>query len=149
MCLPLRGESRRSGSTGYRRQVFAADAQGQLRAVTAPAAEGLLGVLGIDVDAKWDQLWAVEVAMGVMKDHDASRHQGRSGVRAFELETGRMVGVWPAPEGAAPSFHPKGFSRPRTVSAISSSNSPSRPRRPEPTRAEGAPKTRDGLLTYG
>jgi sugar lactone lactonase YvrE len=80
--------------------VFVADDQGRLQDLVAPTSDGLLGVLGIDVDVSRDRLWVVGVGLPEMNDWDPASHEGRGAVHAFTLSEGRPIGHWDAPLGS-------------------------------------------------
>lgn len=79
------------------RQVLAAGPDGKTRVVVGPAQDGLLGVLGVTVDAARDQLYVAAVGFSVMEGYDAKAHAGRAAVYGFELAGGATLGSWPAP----------------------------------------------------
>ncbi|WP_157595735.1 hypothetical protein [Plesiocystis pacifica] len=78
----------------YERAVYAADTRGQTRALVAPRTEGLLGVLGMEVDASRQQLWVVAVGAPFVPSLDEAE-QGLGGVWGFSLDPadeGRFLG---------------------------------------------------------
>ena len=73
--------------SGRHRKVVAVDRQGRTTDLTAPKQDGLLGVLGVKVDAARDQVWVASTATPFMiegRPEDA----GRSTLHAFDLATG-------------------------------------------------------------
>ncbi|MCA9658404.1 MAG: hypothetical protein KC486_08670 [Myxococcales bacterium] len=80
----------------YRRQIFAADRQGRLRAVIPERAGGVLGVLGMDVDAARDQIWVAAVGAPFIPGLDADEASA-AGIWGFDLATGAVVGQHLAP----------------------------------------------------
>lgn len=84
----------------HQRAVRWADNTGVTRVLVAPAQDGLLGVLGIEVEASADTLWVASAVAPFMQGYDDGL-AGRSAVYAFSLEDGRTLGRWEPPSGPA------------------------------------------------
>ncbi|MCX4246175.1 hypothetical protein [Paraliomyxa miuraensis] len=82
-----------------KRQVLVAGFDGRTRPLTKSAQDGLLGVLGIAVDARRDRAYVAAVAMPMMEGYDPQADRDQAAVHGFSLEDGRTVGRWPAPAG--------------------------------------------------
>ena len=80
------------GST-YRRKIVSVDEKGVVRDFTGEAQEGLLGVVGMKVDAKRRLLWAISTnAGGGMPGKGLGRDcLGCSAVFKYDLRTGRLI----------------------------------------------------------
>jgi sugar lactone lactonase YvrE len=80
------------GST-YQRKIVSVDEKGVVRDFTGEAQEGLLGVLGMKVDAKRRLLWVVSTnAGGGMPGKGLDRDcLGCSAVFKYDLRTGRLI----------------------------------------------------------
>ncbi|MCH9680181.1 MAG: hypothetical protein K0V04_02005 [Deltaproteobacteria bacterium] len=88
------------GSTAQR-QILVSTTAGVTRPLVAPAQAGLLGVLGLAVDARRDQVFAASVAISWMEGFDVAIHEGSSMIHAFDLATGDTLGRWFAPDPRA------------------------------------------------
>lgn len=86
-------------SSGYRRTAVAVDANGGTRDVVEEAQDGLLAVLGMEVDRR-DRLWVASSVAPFMGGY-SEEQAGQAGVWAFDLESGATAGSWLAPEGSA------------------------------------------------
>ncbi len=84
----------------HQRAVRWADEKGVTRELVAPAQDGLLGVLGIEVDAVRDQLWVANSVAPFMRGYQNDM-AGKSAVFAFSLEGGATVGRWDPPADGA------------------------------------------------
>lgn len=84
----------------HQRAVRWADDKGVTRELVAPAQDGVLGVLGIEVDAARDQLWVASSVAPFVRGY-AEDMAGRSAVYAFSLEDGATVGRWEPPAPGA------------------------------------------------
>jgi sugar lactone lactonase YvrE len=84
------------GSMG-KREVLAATLDGKTRVVVGPAQDGLMGVLGVTVDATRDHVFVAAAAFPSMQGYDAKADEGRSAVYGFSLADGATLGSWPAP----------------------------------------------------
>ena len=80
----------------HQRAVFAADSQGKTRQVVAPAQDGLLGVLGIAVDAQRDRLWVASAVVPFIRGFTPEL-MGTSALFGFDLATGKTLGRWNPP----------------------------------------------------
>lgn len=85
---PKRGEL--LVGSAYHRQIFAADREGRLREVIQGKAGGVLGVLGMDVDAARDQIWVAAVGAPFIADL-APGEAGVAGIWGFDLESGAVI----------------------------------------------------------
>ncbi|MEZ4451851.1 MAG: hypothetical protein R3B09_20475 [Nannocystaceae bacterium] len=78
------------------RSIIAVTLEGRTRVVIPAAQDGLLSVLGIDVDAGRDVLWAVSTAAPGMEGAPAPGGEAPA-IFAFDLERGVTLGRWPSP----------------------------------------------------
>ena len=86
-------------SSGRRRNVIAVDADGRCHELLAPGNDGLLAVLGMDVDAARDTLWVASAAAPFMHDA-ASAKPGETRLSRIDLASGRVVASYtPASTG--------------------------------------------------
>jgi sugar lactone lactonase YvrE len=85
-------------SSGRRRNVIAVDADGRCHELLAPGNDGLLAVLGMDVDAARDTLWVASAAAPFMHDA-ASAKPGDARLSRIDLASGRVIASY-APAGA-------------------------------------------------
>ncbi|MEF9978441.1 MAG: hypothetical protein RR969_09615 [Thermomonas sp.] len=86
-------------SSGRRRNVIAVDADGRCSDVLPPGDDGLLAVLGMDVDAEGDVLWVASAAAPFMRDA-ASAKAGETRLSRIDLASGRVLASYaPADPG--------------------------------------------------
>ncbi|MFO7652844.1 MAG: hypothetical protein R6X25_03375 [Candidatus Krumholzibacteriia bacterium] len=87
-------------SSGHRRTVVAVEAGGACRDLVPEGRDGLLGVLGMEVDLQRGWLWVASAAGRYMRGWCDSL-SGRAEVHAFDLATGATRGRWAAPHRPA------------------------------------------------
>jgi hypothetical protein len=76
-------------SSVHQRKIFSINKKGEAK-IFADGAQGLWAVLGMKVDTRRRQLWAVTAAVGQMVDLK-KEEEGRSGILKFDLQTGRLI----------------------------------------------------------
>lgn len=80
------------GST-YKRKIVRIDSAGNVSDFTQPAAHGLWGVLGMQVDAQRRHLWAIasHAGNGMPMQNMTPGDEGSSAVFKFDLESGALI----------------------------------------------------------
>ncbi len=79
-------------SSGQLRKIVGVDEEGNTRDIVTEGQDGLLAVLGMEVDDK-DQIWVANAAAPFMINA-TEKDTGRTALHAFNLETGELVGRW-------------------------------------------------------
>lgn len=77
-------------SSGLRRTVVAVDAAGRVRDVARAGLDGVFAVLGLEVEAARDRVWAATSAAPFMAGYRAA-DDGRASLVAFDLATGELA----------------------------------------------------------
>jgi DNA-binding beta-propeller fold protein YncE len=80
-------------SSTYKRKIVRVDREGVSRDFVAEAQDGLLGVVGMKVDARRRELWAISSHAGEnmpMKNMVAGEH-GRSAIFKYDIKTGKLI----------------------------------------------------------
>jgi hypothetical protein len=76
-------------SSVHQRKIFSINKKGEAK-VFADEGQGLWAILGMKVDAKRRQLWAVTAAVGQMVNFK-KEDDGLSGILKFDLQTGKLI----------------------------------------------------------
>jgi DNA-binding beta-propeller fold protein YncE len=80
-------------SSTYKRKIVRVDRRGVSGDFTAEAQDGLTGVVGMKVDARRRELWAISSDAGenMPMKHMVASHRGRSSVFKYDLRTGKLI----------------------------------------------------------
>ncbi|HEX6132372.1 MAG TPA: hypothetical protein VFZ24_00230 [Longimicrobiales bacterium] len=89
----------------HRRAIVEIDGSGGVTPFTSSYEDrGLLGVLGLQVDARRRRLWVATAAMAQMQGYDPAEHTGLAEVRRYDLDSGEHERTYRPRDDAAHGF---------------------------------------------